>query len=366
MIYKSRLKVICKDDSLIKKVTYSFVNETTNKSTHNNFKLDSNNCTQVFDCGKNDVVKFFIYIDKKLHMRVRVKPTINGRFLDSTYYLPSLFDNKNSGNTKNSNGNAVFVPYLTMQHYEDAKKNKEKQEQSKKDNKEKVEKAVETVTNASSAVGVMLTGAKVFEKDTFHWGVIHTNGPQLATQRMQEVLRFKMYHHNNDTNRVFNGNQHIKVQKVKPILDKLDEVNGHVDKVGSIKDGLEIYGLVKEKDAEGLSSKVGELAGGKAGEAVGASLAGVCTRAAIREITNPRNALVIGAACTAAYNYAGSKLGEISGKAIGETDQGVKLAKGVIDAVVILDKMETQAAEKAQAERVKKDPGLEHHPAYAD
>lgn len=366
MIYKSRLKVICKDDSLIKKVTYSFVNETTNKSTHNNFKLDSNNCTQVFDCGKNDVVKFFIYIDKKLHMRVRVKPTINGRFLDSTYYLPSLLDNKNSGNTRNSNGNAVFVPYLTMQHYEDAKKNKEKLEQEKKDNKKKIEDAVGTVSDASSAVGVFLTGAKVFENKTFHWGLIHTQGPQLTSQRLKEIVNIKMYDENSETDNEIKSKQNLKAQKIGPILDTIDRVNGQVGKIGDVKDALEIYGFVKEKDAEGLSSKVGEFAGGKGGEALGVSLAGVCTRAAIKEIANPRNALVIGAACSAAYHYAGSKLGEISGKAIGETDQGVELAKGVIDAIVILDKMETQAAEKAQAERVKKDPGLEHHPAYAD
>lgn len=367
MSYKARLKVICSDSILAKSLTYSFVNETTKKSTQSDLKLDSNFCTKVFDCEKSDLVKFYLYKDKKLKVRVKVKPTLNGTYNDSVYRYPTSVDTtKTPGNNRNSKGNAVYIPYKSMQHYEDAKKNKEESQQNKKDIKAKVENSVDKVTEASGYVGVMLTGAKVLENKTFHWGMIHTKGPQLTTQRMKEITNIKIYNNNSDTDKAIQAKQNLKAQRIGPLMDKIDKQNSKIGVGGDVKDAIEIYGLAKNQDAKGLASKVGGVAGGKAGEAVGVTLAGVCLRTAAKEIANPRNALVIGGACAAAYHYSGSELGSMAGEAVGETNTAVQVATGVIEAMVIMDKLETAAAQKERERAIKSDPGLSHHPYSAD
>ena len=367
MNYKARLKIICSDRNLAKSLTYSFVNETTKKSTPNDSKLDANFCTKVFECGKNDLVKFYLYKDKKLKFKVKVQPILNGTYSDSVFRYPTSVDTtKTPGNNRNSKGNAVFIPYKSQQHYEEAKKNQAKSEENKKVVKEKVEKSIDDTVEASGYVGVMLTGAKVLENKTFHWGLIHTKGPQLTTQRMKELTNIKIYNNNSEVDKEIQAKQNLKAQKIAPLLDKIDQQNSKVGVVGDGKDALEMYGFVKDKDAKGLSKKVGEVAGGKVGEAVGVSLAGVCLRAAIKEIPNPRNALVIGGACGIAYHYSGSELGGMAGEAVGETDTMLQVATGVIEAVVIIDKLETAAAQKEHDRVIKEDPGRANHPYLAD
>lgn len=367
MSYKARLKIICNDSDLVKSLTYSFVNETTGKSTQSDLKLDSNFCTKVFDCDKNDLVKFYFYRDQKIKVIVKVKPALNGLYSDSVYRYPTSVDvTKRPGNNRNTKGNAVFIPYTSIQHYEDAKKKEDKSKQAKKDIKEKVDKSIETVTEAGSHVGVLLTGAKVLENKTFHWGLIHTKGPQLVSQRMKEITNFKMYNNNSETDREINKKQNLKAQKIRPLIDKIDKQNSKIGLVGDVNDAVEIYGLAKDKDAKGLSSKVGEVAGGKAGEAVGVALAGVCIRTAAKEIVNPRNALIIGGACAAAYHHSGSELGGIAGKSVGNTSSSVKITTGVIEAIVLMDKIESEAEERRRAKIIKEDPGMANHPYLSD
>lgn len=367
MNYKARLKIICSDRNLVQSLTYSFVNETTKKSTSNDSKLDSNFCTKVFECGKNDLVKFFLYKDKKLKFKVKVKPTLNGTYSDSVFRYPTSVDTtKTPGNTRNSKGNAVFIPYKSQQHYEEAKKNQEKSEKNKKVVKEKVEKSIDDTVEASGYVGVMLTGAKVLENKTFHWGLIHTKGPQLATQRMKEITNFKMYENNSETDKAIREKQNLKEQKIAPLMAKIDKHNSKIGVVGDAKDAKEVYTLYKAKDTEGLSSKVGEVAGGKVGEAVGVSLAGVCIKTAIKEIQNPRNALIIGGLCAAAYHHSGSELGGMAGKAVGETNLSKEVSLGFTEALIRKGKYDDIAEEKRIAKAIEKDPGLANHPSGAD
>lgn len=362
MSYKARLKIICSDSNLVKSLTYSFVNETTGKSTQSDLKLDSNFCTKVFDCEKNDLVKFYFYKDKKIKVKVKVKPTLNGLYSDSVYRYPTSVDvTKTPGNNRNSKGNAVFIPYKSMQHYDDAKKKQEKSEQAKKNVKEEVENSIDKVTEAGGYVGVMLTGGKVLENKTFHWGLIHTKGPQLTTQRMKEITNFKMYNNNSDTDKAIQEKQNLKSQKIGPLMDKIDKQNSKIGVLGDVKDAREVYTLYKDRDNKGLSSKVGEVAGGKVGEAVGVSLAGVCIRTAIRELPNPRNALIIGGACAAAYHYSGSELGGMAGKAVGETSGAHEVSSGVIEALVLQEKYEKIAEEKKWSIVIKNDPGRAIH-----
>lgn len=367
MSYKARLKIICSDSILAKSLTYSFVNETTKKSTQSDLKLDSNFCTKVFECKKDDLVKFYLYKNKELKFKVKVKPTLNGLYSNSVFRYPTSVDaTKIPGNNRNSKGNAVFIPYKSMQYYEEAKKHKEKSRQIKKDIKEKVENTIDNATEASGYVGVMLTGAKVLENKTFHWGLIHTKGPQLTTQRMKEITNIKIYNNNSETDKAIQAKQNLRAQKIGPLMDKIDKQNSKIGVWGDVKEAIEIYGLAKNQDAKGLASKVGGFAGGKAGEAVGVTLAGVCLRTAAKEIANPRNALVIGGACAAAYHYSGSELGGMAGEAVGETNTAVQVATGIIEVMVIMDKLETAAAQKERERVIKSDPGRADHPYLAD
>lgn len=113
-----------------------------------------------------------------------------------------------------------------------------------------------------------------------------------------------------------------------------------------------------------MLSKAGE----KTGEVAGLAAVGKCTKVAIKRL-DPRKATVVGLTCAGAaigVKYWLKGKGEELGNTVGKTNTAIQTAQGVLDAIDMVDELETKAAEKEKQEAIKRDPMLEWHIVGAD
>ncbi|EPF70577.1 hypothetical protein GCM10025882_23840 [Acinetobacter gyllenbergii] len=225
---------------------------------------------------------------------------------------------------------------------------------------EDVKDAASASQTASDWLGYLTTGTKVVEKNNFAWGVLHSkNSPGFSLENLKKI---KMYSHNPETNRVFQGNKHTKVTNIGKVAGKVDKVGGILGNVG---DAAEIVVAIKQKDAKALASKSSTMILSKSGETAGLAAAGKCTKFAVKKL-DPKRVAIAGTACYIAFNYGGKYVGDKVGTAVGETGPAVEVAKGIIKAIDIMDEQDKAAEEKRKAIETKKDPMLEWHVIGAD
>ncbi|WP_288390002.1 hypothetical protein [uncultured Acinetobacter sp.] len=225
---------------------------------------------------------------------------------------------------------------------------------------EDIKEAASASQNASDWLGYLTTGTKVVEKNNFSWGILHSkNTPGFNIENLKKI---KMYSHNPETNRVFQGNQHTSVTNIGKVADKVDKVGGMLGNVG---DAAEIVVAIKQKDEKALASKSSTMILSKGGETAGLAIAGKCTKFAVKKL-DPKRVAIAGTACYIAFNYGGKYAGAALGTTVGETSSVVEVAKSVIKAIDIMDAQDKAAEEKRKAIETKKDPMLEWHVISAD
>lgn len=141
---------------------------------------------------------------------------------------------------------------------------------------------------------------------------------------------------------------------------------------GIAPDGVELTLAIVDRNPEALATKSSTLvlskAGEKTGEIAGLAAAGKCAKVAIKRL-DPRKATVVGLTCAGAaisLKYWLKDKGDELGNTVGKTKTAIETAQGVLDAVDILDQVETKAAEKAKQEAIKREPMLEWHIIGAD
>lgn len=226
---------------------------------------------------------------------------------------------------------------------------------------------------ASTYIGVLTNSTKLIEKNNFSWGLLHSkNTPPISFERLKKITNGGMHYYKpeNKGNKVFRGNGSTTVSNVGKVASKIDKVGAMLGNAG---DASEIAILVAEKDTKGLVVKASSMAGYKSGQKGGLALAGkVCPKLAKG---SPQSAALIGATCIGAMFYAGNKVGDYAGKAVGNSKAGVMLAEsdaaigvvyGLVEAAEIIDAREKAADEKRRQEEIKKDPMLEWHILGAD
>ncbi|TCM69246.1 hypothetical protein EC844_103193 [Acinetobacter calcoaceticus] len=219
--------------------------------------------------------------------------------------------------------------------------------------KEEIEKAANAGGLTSDWLGYLTTGTMIINKNTFSWGLLHSNtAPAFSAARFKEIFKFKMYAYNPSTASVFQGNRHTRVTKVSKVTGQIDKVAG---KIGVLSDGAELVLAVKNKDAPALANKSSTMVLSRAGETAGVAIAGVCTKFAAKQLA-PKRMAIAGAACFAAFNYGGSEAGEWAGGKVGETKGAINAANSFLVAIDNMDKLDQAAEEKRKQAEIKKDP----------
>ena len=236
--------------------------------------------------------------------------------------------------------------------------------------KEHLEAAGNVAAKTSDVLGYLKDGTSVVNNYNFRWGLIHSkNTPMFSKERLDKAKEFRFYKENPQTKRIFKGNQHTKVFDTKSFGSKVDKLGS---KAGNIADGVELTLAIVERNPEALATKSSTLMLSKAGEKTceiaGLAAAGKCTKVAIKRL-DPRKATVVGLTCAGAaisLKYALKEKGDELGKKVGKTNTAIQTAQSVLDAIDILDELETKAAEKERREAIEKDPMLEWHIIGAD
>jgi len=224
---------------------------------------------------------------------------------------------------------------------------------------------LETAANvASESSDILGYGTSIVDNYNFRWGLIHSkNTPLFSKERLEKAKEFRFYKEN------FKGNQYTKVFDTKKFGTKIDKLGS---KAGNFADGVELTLAIVDRNPEALATKSSTLvlskAGEKTGEIAGLAAAGKCARVAIKRL-DPRKATVVGLTCAGAaisLKYWLKDKGDELGNTVGKTKTAIETAQGVLDAVDILDQVETKAAEKAKQEAIKREPMLEWHIVGAD
>lgn len=354
MSYTARIKVTTNRKDLFPRITYQFVNET-QKTKGSIQALDSNWCTAVYDCAKDDVVYFALSIKGNgLHKNVYVKPQLSGKYNNSIYYLYSPIENKPAHQQYNKKGSPIFVlknPYANIpktSNTEDKSQNKKQVpsvQQNSKNNpiiaaNEQIQRAEPYIGHATDAIGVLSYGAKMYALDNFYWGILHDKrSPAVSWDRMKKITDLKNYKYNPETGGVFRGNGSRGVSNVGKVVDKVDK------KVGVLSlglDGVEAYELIKKDDAPALAVKAGEVAGTAAMTGLTVKVVGECSASG----GGRRPEIVAGKAITcAATMYMAGKVGKEVGAMAGESGIGVEVALAVIKADEILHEAQVYIVE---------------------
>ncbi|GLG85339.1 hypothetical protein [Acinetobacter calcoaceticus] len=236
--------------------------------------------------------------------------------------------------------------------------------------REHLETAANVASESSDILGYLKDGTSVVDNYNFRWGLIHSkNTPLFSKERLEKAREFRFYKENPQTGRIFKGNQHTKVFDTKKFGTKIDKLGS---KAGNFGDGVELALAIVDRNPEALATKSSTLvlskAGEKTGEVAGLAAAGKCAKVAIKRL-DPRKATVVGLTCAGAaigVKYWLKDKGDELGNTVGKTKTAIEAAQGVLDAVDILDQVETKAAEGERQEAIKKDPMVEWHIVGAD
>lgn len=230
--------------------------------------------------------------------------------------------------------------------------------------REHLETAANVASESSDILGYLKDGTSIVDNYNFRWGLIHSkNTPLFSKERLEKAKEFRFYKEN------FKGNQYTKVFDTKKFGTKIDKLGS---KAGNFADGVELTLAIVDRNPEALATKSSTLvlskAGEKTGEIAGLAAAGKCAKVAIKRL-DPRKATVVGLTCAGAaisLKYWLKDKGDELGNTVGKTKTAIETAQGVLDAVDILDQVETKAAEKARQEAIKREPMLEWHIIGAD
>jgi hypothetical protein len=236
--------------------------------------------------------------------------------------------------------------------------------------REHLETAGNVAAKTSDVLGYLKDGTSVVDNYNFRWGLIHSkNTPLFSKKRLEKAKEFRFYKENPQTGQIFKGNQHTKVFNTKKFGTKIDKLGS---KTGNFADGVELTLAIVDKNPEALATKSSTLilskAGEKTGEVAGLAAAGKCAKVAIKRL-DPRKATVVGLTCAGAaigLKYGLKESGDYLGETVGKTNTAIETAQGVLNAVDILDQVETKAAEREKQEAIKRDPMLEWHIVGAD
>lgn len=236
--------------------------------------------------------------------------------------------------------------------------------------KEHLETAGNVAAKTSDVLGYLKDGTSVIDNYNFRWGLVHSkNTPLFSKERLEKAKEFRFYKENPQTGRIFKGNQHTKVFDTKKFGSKVDKLGS---KAGNFGDGVELALAIVDRNPEALATKSSTLvlskAGEKTGEVAGLAAVGKCTKVAIKRL-DPRKATVVGLTCAGAaigVKYWLKGKGEELGNTVGKTNTAIQTAQGVLDAIDMVDELETKAAEKEKQEAIKRDPMLEWHIVGAD
>lgn len=230
--------------------------------------------------------------------------------------------------------------------------------------REHLETAGNVAAKTSDVLGYLKDGTSVVDNYNFRWGLIHSkNTPLFSKERLEKAKEFRFYKEN------FRGNQYTKVFNTKKFGTKIDKLGS---KAGNFGDGVELTLAIVDRNPEALATKSSTLvlskAGEKTGEVAGLAAAGKCAKVAIKRL-DPRKATVVGLTCAGAaigVKYWLKGKGEELGNTVGKTNTAIQTAQGVLDAIDMVDELETKAAEKEKQEAIKRDPMLEWHIVGAD
>ncbi|WP_049082729.1 hypothetical protein [Acinetobacter nosocomialis] len=230
--------------------------------------------------------------------------------------------------------------------------------------REHLETAGNVAAKTSDVLGYLKDGTSLVDNYNFRWGLIHSkNTPLFSKERLEKAKEFRFYKEN------FKGNQYTKVFDTKKFGTKIDKLGS---KAGNFADGVELTLAIVDRNPEALATKSSTLvlskAGEKTGEIAGLAAAGKCAKVAIKRL-DPTKATVVGLTCAGAaisLKYWLKDKGDELGNTVGKTKTAIETAQGVLDAVDILDQVETKAAEKAKQEAIKREPMLEWHIIGAD
>lgn len=375
MSYTARIKVTTNRKDLFPRITYQFVNET--KKTKGSIQaLDSNWCTAVYDCAKDDVVYFALSIKGNgLHKNVYVKPRLNGKYSNSVYYLNSPRECKPTDQQYNKKGSPIFVlknPYANVSKTSNTEKPQNKKQasavqQNSKNNpviaaNEQIQKVQPHLGDTIDAIGALSYGAKMYALDNFYWGILHDKKvPGASWDRMRKITDLKKYNLNPETGGVFRGNGSRRVSSVGKVVDEIDK------RVGTLSlglDGIEAYELIKRSDAPALAVKAGEVGGTAAMTGLTVKVVGECT---VKSATKLKPTRIAGQAATcAATMYMAGKVGKESGAMVGKTDTAVEVALAMIKTNQIIEKQYDLAEENYYREAEKTDPLIRDYPLSAD
>ncbi|RSP92901.1 hypothetical protein EA716_14030 [Acinetobacter baumannii] len=230
--------------------------------------------------------------------------------------------------------------------------------------REHLETASNVAAKTSDVLGYLKDGTSVVDNYNFRWGLIHSkNTPLFSKERLEKAKDFRFYKEN------FKGNQYTKVFDTKKFGTKIDKLGS---KAGNFADGVELTLAIVDRNPEALATKSSTLvlskAGEKTGEVAGLAAAGKCAKVAIKRL-DPRKATVVGLTCAGAaigLKYGLKESGDYLGGKVGKTNTAIQTAQGVLDAIDMVDELETKAAEREKQEAIKRDPMLEWHIVGAD
>ncbi|MDC4635232.1 hypothetical protein OHV71_18840 [Acinetobacter baumannii] len=230
--------------------------------------------------------------------------------------------------------------------------------------REHLETASNVAAKTSDVLGYLKDGTSVVDNYNFRWGLIHSkNTPLFSKERLEKAKDFRFYKEN------FKGNQYTKVFDTKKFGTKIDKLGS---KAGNFADGVELTLAIVDRNPEALATKSSTLvlskAGEKTGEVAGLAAAGKCAKVTIKRL-DPRKATVVGLTCAGAaigLKYGLKESGDYLGGKVGKTNTAIQTAQGVLDAIDMVDELETKAAEREKQEAIKRDPMLEWHIVGAD
>lgn len=209
--------------------------------------------------------------------------------------------------------------------------------------------------NTSTYTSTIANATRVFSGSNFSWDVLNekknkTTKPIISLSNVKEV---KLYTPNPENKRVFQGNQYSSVMKADDLTKRMTKATGVL---GDASNAMEVVLLLNEGDNKGAGKKLGNIGGGKIGEAAGIKLAGkVCPKLA--KGVDVRKTAIIGASCYGLIYYQFYTKGDALGGALTEE---------LIKATEVIDKRDEKAKALHRQQQLKDDPMLEWHPYGAD
>ena len=226
-----------------------------------------------------------------------------------------------------------------------------------------LEDAAKVSDSTATTLGYLTAGTKVIDKNNFSWDLFHSkNPPSWGIERLKTAKNIKMYVHNSETNRVFQGNQHRGITNVGSVTKRVDKVAGIL---GNSSNFIEVGLAVNRGDEKALATKSSTMVISTGTERASLAKAGKCAKFAGKKV-DPKKVAIAGAACYVASHYAADEMSEKAGNRIGETEKVQEVASGVLKGIDIMEEQDRKAEGKRIAEAEKKDPMLRWHIVGAD